>query len=194
MGAEPTYPSAASGVRWDDPAFGIEWPDAAGGRARDLRARRVVPRLPPVKRVLVTGGSGFVGRQTLGPLRERGYEVHAPRSRDARPARARHGCPLVDGSSAPTHLLHLAWDARPGKYWTSTDNLAWVRGQPAALRAFAEAGGERAVLAGTCAEYGWSDRVHCVEGATPLEPATLYGAAKHGLRPRRSTLRRAGRA
>ncbi len=25
-------PEAARGVRWDDPAFGIEWPDAPGGR------------------------------------------------------------------------------------------------------------------------------------------------------------------
>jgi dTDP-4-dehydrorhamnose 3,5-epimerase len=24
------YPESARGVRWDDPAFGIEWPDAAG--------------------------------------------------------------------------------------------------------------------------------------------------------------------
>jgi nucleoside-diphosphate-sugar epimerase len=37
------------------------------------------------------------------------------------------------------------------------------------------------VLAGTCAEYRWSDEVHCVEEETPLEPATLYGASKHGL-------------
>ena len=29
----PTCPSAARGVRWDDPAFGIEWPEPpAGGR------------------------------------------------------------------------------------------------------------------------------------------------------------------
>jgi dTDP-4-dehydrorhamnose 3,5-epimerase len=27
--ADPYVPEAASGVRWDDPAFGIEWPDAA---------------------------------------------------------------------------------------------------------------------------------------------------------------------
>ena len=31
MGA-PYVPEAARGVRWDDPAFAIEWPAAAGGR------------------------------------------------------------------------------------------------------------------------------------------------------------------
>ncbi|MHB0971047.1 MAG: NAD-dependent epimerase/dehydratase family protein, partial [Thermoanaerobaculia bacterium] len=29
-----------------------------------------------MKRVLVTGASGFIGRQSLGPLLDRGYEVH----------------------------------------------------------------------------------------------------------------------
>ncbi len=134
-----------------------------------------------MKRVLVTGGSGFIGRQTLAPLRARGYEVHAPTSRDADL--------LVPDTAArmfealrPTQLLHLAWDARPGRYWTSTDNVAWVEASLRLLRSFTEAGGERAVLAGTCAEYAWRNETHCDETRTPLEPATLYGAAKHGLR------------
>jgi len=133
-----------------------------------------------VSRVLVTGGSGFIGRQTLAPLRARGYEVHAPRSRDADLLAPGTAARLVR-ELRPSHLLHLAWDARPGRFWTATENLAWVEGSLRLLHAFAEAGGRRAVLAGTCAEYGWSDEVHCVEGETPLEPATLYGAAKHGL-------------
>ena len=28
----PFVPGSGDGVRWDDPAFGIEWPDAPGGR------------------------------------------------------------------------------------------------------------------------------------------------------------------
>ncbi len=35
-------------------------------------------------------------------------------------------------------------------------------------------------MAGSCAEYGWDGLDGpCVEGVTPLAPATLYGAAKH---------------
>jgi dTDP-4-dehydrorhamnose 3,5-epimerase len=33
----PFEPGAARGVRWDDPAFGIEWPDAPGGRTMSAR-------------------------------------------------------------------------------------------------------------------------------------------------------------
>ncbi|MGI8730953.1 MAG: NAD-dependent epimerase/dehydratase family protein, partial [Solirubrobacteraceae bacterium] len=83
---------------------------------------------------------------------------------------------------APTHLLHLAWYAEHGRFWTSTENLRWVAATIALVQAFAEHGGERAVLAGTCAEYRWGAVGPCVEGVTPLEPATLYGTAKHATR------------
>jgi nucleoside-diphosphate-sugar epimerase len=144
-----------------------------------------------MSRVLVTGATGFIGRGTLAPLLERGYEVHAVARGVAAPGDGVtwHAGDLLEAGTAaqvidavrPTHLLHLAWEARPGIFWSSPDNLAWVEGSLRLLRAFAEGGGERAVLAGTCAEYEWSDEVHCSEGVTPLRPATLYGAAKHGL-------------
>jgi dTDP-4-dehydrorhamnose 3,5-epimerase len=35
----PYRPAAARGVRWDDPAFGIEWPDPAGERIMSERDR-----------------------------------------------------------------------------------------------------------------------------------------------------------
>jgi nucleoside-diphosphate-sugar epimerase len=134
-----------------------------------------------VRRVLVTGATGFIGRGALAPLRERGYEVHVVGRRTA--DLLEPGAPeRVVEEVRPTHLLHLAWDTTPGAYWTSPDNLRWVEATLRLLRAFAKAGGRRAVMAGTCAEYEWSDETRCVEGVTPLVPATLYGAAKHGLR------------
>ena len=81
----------------------------------------------------------------------------------------------------PTLLLHLAWCTQPGAFWTAPENLAWVAASLELLRAFGESGGRRAVVAGTCAEYAWKPETHCVEGQTPMCPATLYGAAKHGL-------------
>jgi nucleoside-diphosphate-sugar epimerase len=50
------------------------------------------------------------------------------------------------------------------------------------LRRFAESGGRRAVMVGTCAEYAWGlgDGV-CYEDSTPLIPATRYGIGKHRL-------------
>jgi nucleoside-diphosphate-sugar epimerase len=81
---------------------------------------------------------------------------------------------------APTHVLHLAWNAEPGVYWTTPENLRWFEATSALYRAFAAAGGRRFVGAGTCAEYDWAHAV-CREHATPTAPATLYGAAKHGV-------------
>jgi nucleoside-diphosphate-sugar epimerase len=146
-----------------------------------------------VSGVLVTGATGFVGRGTLLRLVASGMEVHAITSRTPGPAGPAgvhwHHADLHDprsteavlGEVAVTHLLHLAWYAEPGTFWTSSENLRWVEASLRLLRAFTANGGQRAVLAGTCAEYAWEDRVQCVEGKTPCRPATLYGASKHAL-------------
>jgi nucleoside-diphosphate-sugar epimerase len=143
-------------------------------------------------RVLVTGGSGFIGRMALAALGRRGLEVVALTSGGERPIvegvrwevgdlLGPEGADRVVAEVAPTHLLHLAWYAEPGAFWRSEENVRWVEASLRLLRAFRRAGGERAVLAGSCAEYAWGDETHCVEGRTPLEPATLYGASKHAL-------------
>jgi nucleoside-diphosphate-sugar epimerase len=142
-----------------------------------------------VSRVLVTGASGFIGRWAVGALAERGHEVHAAARRPGAAQVAWHAADLLEPGAAervvaaarPTHLLHLAWYAEPGRYWTSLENVRWVEASLALLRAFAAAGGERAVMAGTSAEYDWGHGV-CSEAQTPLRPATLYGTAKDGLR------------
>ncbi len=80
----------------------------------------------------------------------------------------------------PSHLLHFAWYAAPGKYWTSPENLRWVQASLGLLQAFAANGGQRVVMAGSCAEYDWRYGF-CSEQVTPLAPATLYGTCKHAL-------------
>lgn len=146
-----------------------------------------------MNRVLVTGATGFIGRGTLEPLVKGGMEVHAVSSRGA-PADAPAGVHwhvadlLTPGAEQElaalqaTHLLHLAWYAEPGRFWRSPENLDWVAASLRLIQAFAEAGGRRMVVAGSCAEYEWGDDTVCVENRTPTRPATLYGAAKHGLR------------
>jgi nucleoside-diphosphate-sugar epimerase len=146
-----------------------------------------------VSRVLVTGASGFIGRGTLAQLLAAGFEVHAVSSRE--PDREAplgvhwQQADLLDQLAterllarvAPTHLLHLAWYAEPGAFWRSSENLRWVEASLRLLRAFASHGGGRAVLAGSCAEYAWGERVRCVERVTRCDPATLYGVSKHAL-------------
>jgi nucleoside-diphosphate-sugar epimerase len=141
------------------------------------------------RRVLVTGASGFIGRHTLQPLLDRGFEVHAITSRappDSTAGVVWHTTDLLSGPGPkdllarvqPTDLLHLAWYAQHGFVWNSPENLRWVAATLRLVQQFAENGGHRALLAGTCAEYRWGDSGRCVEGVTPLEPATLYGTCK----------------
>lgn len=147
-----------------------------------------------MSRVLITGGSGFIGRRALGRLLDRGFEVHAVarKAPDGTPAAVHwHEADLLDAAESSAvvgrveaaHLLHLAWYAEPGRYWTALENVRWAAATAALLESFAAHGGTRAVLAGTCAEYRWGDAEGpCVEGVTPLEPATLYGICKDAAR------------
>jgi nucleoside-diphosphate-sugar epimerase len=65
--------------------------------------------------------------------------------------------------------------------WDSLDSVEWVEASLRLLRAFGNAGGQRAVFVGSCAEYDWSYGL-CSEAHTPTVPASLYGASKDGLR------------
>ena len=137
-------------------------------------------------RVLVTGASGFIGRHTIAPLLARGDEVHLI-ARTPVPGCTVHSLDLLtdDPASlltriAPSHLLHLAWYAEPGKFWHAPQNVDWLAASLRLARAFATSGGDRLVTTGTCAEYDWSHPL-LDEATTPLAPATLYGTAKAAL-------------
>ncbi|MBI4867780.1 MAG: NAD(P)-dependent oxidoreductase [Candidatus Wallbacteria bacterium] len=145
-----------------------------------------------MKRVLVTGASGFIGRHALEPLLARGFEVHALlRARAAakdEPGVTWHAADLLAPGAAvallgevrPTHLLHFAWHVDPASYRSSPENIRWVQASLGLLWAFTRSGGGRAVFAGTCAEYDWRHG-YCSERLTPREPATLYGVSKNAL-------------
>ena len=140
-------------------------------------------------RIVVTGASGFIGARVLAPLRQRGFEVHAVGRRAPAADVVFHHADLFDPAetdaalhaAAATHLLHLAWYAEPGVYWRSAKNLDWVAASLRLIQSFAAAGGRRAVLAGTCAEYQWGPP-RFDEWTAPIAPATLYGTAKDALR------------
>lgn len=147
-----------------------------------------------MRRVLVTGGGGFVGRRALRALVERGCEVHATHVEAEPPLEIAgvtwHRVDLMDPRAVARltsearcdTLLHLAWYAVHGKFWRAPENLDWTAASIGLVRAFRDAGGARVTVAGTCAEYDWSGDGTMLEGTTPLRPHTLYGACKDALR------------
>lgn len=149
-----------------------------------------------MKRVLVTGATGFVGHSCLPQLATKGYEIHAltrtppadhkiSQDSDVR----WHQADLLDveqtkqlvAAIKPSHLLHLAWHIEHGKHYVARENFQWVCASLALFEAFAANGGQRAVCAGTSAEYSWTEKTAYEEYRTPLEPATTYGKCKHAL-------------
>ena len=145
-----------------------------------------------MKRILLTGATGFIGRYCLQLLSAaENSEIHAVSSNEQKKNGLNvhwHQTDLLDSGQVsellaqvkPSHLLHFAWYAVPGKYWNSIENIRWVQASLALLHAFFLHGGQRAVAAGTCAEYDWKYG-YCSENLTPLVPATLYGTCKHSL-------------
>jgi nucleoside-diphosphate-sugar epimerase len=166
--------------------------------------------LTVARRVLVTGAGGFIGRWSLAALGARRFDVHAvvsPRhagTRSPPPVGATvHHADLLNPESIdallaavrPTHLLHFAWIATPGVYWTSAENDRWLQAGTHLARHFFAAGGERAVMAGSCAEYDWSRVTVCREDSSPLADTAgakpvPYAAAKLEMHRRLTNLGR----
>ena len=142
-------------------------------------------------KVLLTGASGFIGRSVLDALVASGITTVVV---GRQPIVRQPGVDFLQAdllavsdftpmlhTAGASHLLHLAWYAEHGKYWTSPLNLRWVDATTRLVEAFCATGGRHVTIAGTCAEYDSSHGL-CTEDSTPLEPATLYGVAKDAAR------------
>ena len=143
-----------------------------------------------MKKVLLTGSTGYIGQFVIRRLLDKNYIVHAATSKPLgktlnknliwhrtdllKPVEVKS---LIE-KTRPTHLLHFAWYVEHGKFWNAPENLDWLRASLFLAKEFAENGGKRMVTAGTCAEYDWTKSGKLSEFETPLRPQTLYGAAK----------------
>ena len=142
--------------------------------------------------VAVSRAGGFIGRWSVPRLIAGGYEVHAiaagapGRELPAQLSGAEiHYADLLREKPVdalmhdvrPSHLLHFAWIATPGAYWTSPENRRWLAASQRLLQSFQENGGMRAVMAGSCAEYDWSRVEVCDERSSPLAKAKAADAA-----------------
>jgi len=139
---------------------------------------------------------GFIGHATVAEVDRRAFTVHGTTRRTLDDGAGLpsgmnlHRVDLLDpaavaeliGKIKPTHLLMCAWTTNHGEYWTDPLNEKWEVMTTALVRNFFAAGGERAVLVGTCAEYDWRDPLvesHPISEDTALGvPHTPYGRAK----------------
>ncbi|WP_187829348.1 NAD(P)-dependent oxidoreductase [Labrys sp. KNU-23] len=142
-------------------------------------------------RVLVTGGTGFIGRWAAASLAAAGHEVFVV----SRKLATMQGCKIIvadllDPSMAevaltiskPEVVLHLAWDVEHGKFWDAEANLRWTVATIQLVSAAHRAGVRRIVCAGTCMEYDLSSGHACSEVETSIRPSTLYAVSKDAAR------------
>lgn len=142
-----------------------------------------------MKKVLVTGASGFIGRHTIDKLKASGYEVHAIAFKNPLTTIdvIWHTVDLLNFAETaklieklkPTHLLHLAWDVSPG-YLNSLNNFEWVNASINLMKEFQKHNGKRIVMSGTCLQYKEIDSPYNEE-TTPRVPSFVYGTCKQAL-------------
>ena len=144
------------------------------------------------KAVLVTGATGFVGRQVLRALDAEGAKIRAV-VRGGKQAQL----PALDSIEGivPTQdlfaetsawwadvcrgvdtIIHLAWYVEPGRYLHSPENLTCLIGTLQLAQGASQARVRRFVGVGTCFEYDVAKGLLSVE--TPLRPRTPYAGAK----------------
>ncbi len=116
-----------------------------------------------MKKVAITGASGFLGKFVVPILIERGYAVHPLKINMDIPEK--HLAQLKE--LQPEWLIHLAWETTPALFWHSEANIRWLQLSLDLITTFAQHGGKRLFITGSCAES---------------QPTTLYGACKASLR------------
>lgn len=141
---------------------------------------------------LLTGATGFVGRQVLRALREKSVSVRVI-VRDGKQGQLATMANIESVITTPDlfaqdadwwaivckdidTVIHVAWYAEPGKCLQSPKNLDCLTGTLKMAKGATQAGVKRFIGIGTCFEYDLTSGVLCVD--TPLRPITSYAGAK----------------
>jgi nucleoside-diphosphate-sugar epimerase len=142
--------------------------------------------------ILLTGATGFVGRQVLRALSEKGARIRmVVREGKLGQLEKLEGIESIvttidlfaesadwwaDVCKDIDTVIHFAWYAEPGKYLQSAKNLDCLIGTLQMAKGATQAGVKRFIGIGTCFEYDLTAGVLSVE--TPLRPLTPYAGAK----------------
>ena len=143
------------------------------------------------KRVLITGATGFVGRQVLSSLYETDVDlVLVIRVGSEPPLPLASGVEIVFTSDLFKEsaewwatvcqgvdvVIHTAWYAEPTIYQQSPKNFDCVAGTLQLASGCITAGVQRFIGVGSCSEYDMSFGYLSID--TPLNPTTPYARAK----------------
>lgn len=142
------------------------------------------------KKVLITGGTGFIGKNVIDELLKRGWEVHSivyPQLQEKRKGVIQHLLNLMDNQAVSNffkenhfeNIIHLAWYVDKGCH-KSNINLDWVNTTLNILKYFHENGGKCFTGAGTNSEYEYKYG-YLLEDITPTDPKTMYGNCKNAI-------------
>jgi|GEM_PF-395093 len=140
--------------------------------------------------IVVTGGTGFIGREVLPLLSEAGFKIRLvvralPADREPNSNLQIIQSPDLFAESpdwwssvcsGANQVLHLAWIATPGKYLDSEINYECLQGTVAFAQGAIAAGVRHFTGIGTCLEYAPSSESIPVSHA--LRPISIYAKCK----------------
>lgn len=140
-----------------------------------------------MKKIFMTGGTGFIGDCVLKQLIEKKYEIYVLTRKERVGFGQTH---FIQGNISdvcslkhkieqikPDILLHLAWDVKSGDYANNPENIQWIKWSAQLADCFLAAGGKAIIAAGTCFEYDLSLGKPLNEQSL-CKPQTLYGRCK----------------
>ncbi len=144
------------------------------------------------RKILLTGGSGFVGRQILKSLQDQDVDISLiVRSKSKKKITNRNKIrefiitkdlfsETINWWTDKCHgidiVIHSAWYVEPGKYLQSDKNIDCLQGTLNLAKGAINSGVKKFVGIGTCFEYD-SDQGY-LSTSTRLKPITPYAAAK----------------
>lgn len=142
-----------------------------------------------MKKILVTGATGFIGSNCIELLIKRDYEIHAISRNSIDNSNNNnifwYKIDLFDVNEIerifkevrPSHFMHLAWKMETGLMLNSEENEKWLYLSQNLIDLFYQYGGERILVSGSCFEYDLTHNNICHE-KTQLIPNSSYGISK----------------
>lgn len=144
------------------------------------------------KKILVTGGTGFIGRPIVRKLLAAGYQLEILTTnikQQSEESIRYHYLDLADKKAVAKlvtalqakSLLHLAWNVQAADFASASENSLWIDYSMNLAQNFLQAGGQEIICAGTCFEYDFSGGLDIFTEIAPLQPNTFYGECKKNL-------------